>query len=108
MLYLANFASKTRANPYKLLININLNKKNMNIKYKINWYFNTVKETEKAIEALGAKSLDFIKFYDDSNKLVEIYSSMHTVPHGVADSRTKIEIANQFKNGASYCIFVRS
>lgn len=80
----------------------------MNIKYKINWCFNTAKEAEKAIEALGAKSLDFIKFYDDSNKLVETYSSMHTLPNGVADSRTKIEIANQFKNGASVCIFVRA
>jgi hypothetical protein len=80
----------------------------MNIKYKINWRFNTAKEAEKAIEALGAKSLDFIKFYDDNNKLVETYSSMHTLPNGVADSRTKIEIANQFKNGASVCIFVRT
>ena len=80
----------------------------MNIKYKINWCFNAAKEAEKAIEALGAKSLDFIKFYDDSNKLIEKYSSMHTLPNGVADSRTKIEIANQFKNGASVCIFVRS
>lgn len=80
----------------------------MNIKYKINWCFNTAKEAEKAIEVLGAKSLDFIKFYDDSNKFVETYSSMHTLPNGVADSRTKIEIANQFKNGASICIFVRT
>lgn len=80
----------------------------MNIKYKINWCFNTTKEAEKAIEALGAKSLDFIKFYDDSNKLVKEYSSMHTLPNGVADSKTKIEIANQFENGASYCVFVRT
>lgn len=80
----------------------------MNFKYKMNWCFNTAKEAEKAIEALGAKSLDFIKFYDDNNKLVEKYSSMHTLPNGVADSRTKIEIADQFKNGASVCIFVRT
>lgn len=80
----------------------------MNIKYKINWCFNAAKEAEKAIEALGAKSLDYISFYYDSNKLVETYSSMHTLPNGVADSRTKKEIANQFKNGASYCVFVRT
>lgn len=80
----------------------------MNIKYKINWGFNTAKEAEKAIEALGTKSLDFIKFYDENDKLVEKYSSMHSLPNGVADSRTKIEITNQFKNGASYCVFVRN
>ena len=80
----------------------------MNIKYKINWCFATVKEAEKAIEVLGAKSLDFIKFYDENDKLIEKYSSMHQLPSGVADSRTKIEITNQFKNCASYCVFVRT
>ena len=88
----------------------------MTFKYQINtemgtkyiWGFYTAKEAEKAIEALGAKSFDFIKFYDDSNKLVEEYSSMHTEPQGVADSKTKIKIANQFKNGSSCCVFVRS
>ena len=46
--------------------------------------------------------------YDENDKLIEKYSSMHNLPNGVADSRTKIEITNQFKNGASYCVFVRT
>lgn len=88
----------------------------MTFKYKINhetgteyiWGFYTAKEAKKTIETLGgAKSLDYISFYDDSSKLVKRYSPMHTLPNEVADSRTKIEIANQFKNGASVCIFVR-
>lgn len=81
----------------------------MTLKYKINhemgtkyiWFFDTAKEAEKEIEALGAKSLDYIKFYDDRDKLVETYSSIYT-------PEAKIEIANQFKKGASYCLFVRT
>lgn len=81
----------------------------MTLKYKINtemgttyiWCFNTAKEAEKEIEALGAKSLDSIRFYNASDKLVKEYSSIHTL-------QTKTEIANQFKKGASYCLFVRT
>lgn len=89
----------------------------MTFKYKINsekgtkyiWGFYTAKEAKKTLEALGgAKSLDYISFFNDYNRKIKEYSSMHTLPNEIADSRTKIEIANQFKNGASVCIFVRS
>jgi len=72
--------------------------------YKIKWYFINKKTAHKAVDLLGAKSIDCLKFYKN-NKLLDELSFSHFSDFE-ANKRAKKEITKFFKQNQSINDFV--